>query len=106
VTGRTSASPAPLDRFAGGPFEGRIDGRPSGGLTPAYVAAGALSVALTTLVLTLLALPHPPAGATTLLVSLSILVKPADLLDLAGAVVLITVAGWVLNQVLLGRRRT
>jgi hypothetical protein len=100
VTGRTSASPAPLDRFPGGPFEGRVDGRPSGGLTPAYVAAGALSVALTT------ALPHPPAGATTLLVSLGILAKPADLLDLAGAVVLITVAGWVLNRVLLGRRRT
>jgi hypothetical protein len=79
---------------------------PVGGLTPAYVAAGALSVALTTVVLTLLALPHPPAGATTLLVSLGILAKPIDLLDVAGAVVLITVLGWALNRLLLGRRRT
>jgi hypothetical protein len=78
---------------------------PVGGLTPAYVAAGALSVALTTVVLTLLALPHPPAGATTLLVSLGILAKPLDLLDIAGAVVLVTLAGWALNRLLLGRRR-
>jgi hypothetical protein len=187
MNGRAPASPAPLDRFEGGPFERRIDGRafgaaytgllclvvlaltgvvglaltqpwlfpslgptvmlffesprqrsarplntivghlvglvvgyacylafglagappaPVGGLTPAYVAAGALSVALTTVVLTLLALPHPPAGATTLLVSLGILAKPVDLLDIAGAVVLITLAGWALNRVLLGRRRT
>jgi CBS-domain-containing membrane protein len=79
---------------------------PVGGLTPAYVAAGALSVALTTAVLTLLALPHPPAGATTLLVSLGILAKPVDLLDVAGAVVLITLAGWAVNRLLLGRRRS
>lgn len=77
---------------------------PVGGLTPGYVAAGALSVALTTVVLTLLALPHPPAGATTLLVSLGILAKPVDLLDIAGAVVLITLAGWAINRLLLGRR--
>jgi len=78
---------------------------PVGGLTPAYVAAGALSVALTTVVLTLLAIPHPPAGATTLLVSLGILAKPVDLLDVAGAVVLITLAGWAVNRLLLGRRQ-
>lgn len=84
-----------------------LNGAPSapvGGLTPAYLAAGALSVALTTVALTLLAIPHPPAGATTLIVSLGILAKPLDLLDLAGAVVLITVAGWALNRLLLGRR--
>ena len=46
---------------------------PVGGLTPGYVAAGALSVAITTLVLTLLHLPHPPAGRSTLIVSLGIL---------------------------------
>jgi hypothetical protein len=86
-----------------------LNGAPSapvGGLTPAYLAAGALSVALTTVVLTLLALPHPPAGATTLIVSLGILAKPVDLLDLACAVVLITLAGWALNRLLLGRRVT
>ena len=49
---------------------------PVGGLTPLYVVAGALSVAITTLVLSLMKLPHPPAGATTLIVSLGIFVRP------------------------------
>jgi len=77
---------------------------PIGGLTPGYVAAGALSVALTTLVLSLLQLPHPPAGASTLIVSLGILTSPIQLLSMAGAVALITSAGWCLNRLLLGRR--
>jgi CBS-domain-containing membrane protein len=77
---------------------------PEGGLTLPYLVAGALSVALTTLVLTLLKLPHPPAGATTLIVSLGILTQPPQLLSMAGAVVLITVAGWALNRILLGQR--
>jgi hypothetical protein len=77
---------------------------PDAGLTPPYLVAGALSVAVTTAVLTLVALPHPPAGATTLIVSLGILAKPASLLAMAGAVVLITVLGWAANRLLLGRR--
>jgi CBS-domain-containing membrane protein len=73
---------------------------PVGGLTVAHVLAGALSVALTTLVLTCMGLPHPPAGATTLIVSLGILTAPLQLLSMAGAVVLITAAGWGLNLAL------
>jgi CBS-domain-containing membrane protein len=73
---------------------------PVGGLTVPYVAAGALSVALTTLVLTWLRKPHPPAGATTLIVSLGILTGPQQLLSMAGAVLLITAAGWGLNLLL------
>jgi CBS-domain-containing membrane protein len=76
---------------------------PVGGLTPAYVAAGAISVAVTTLVLTLLQLPHPPAGATTLIVSLGILTTLPQLLSMIGAVILVTVVGWGLNH-LLGTR--
>lgn len=64
------------------------------------MAAAALSVALTTLVLTLLRKPHPPAGATTLIVSLGILSSPAQLLSMAGAILLITAAGWGLNLLL------
>ncbi|WP_286277199.1 HPP family protein [Naasia aerilata] len=78
---------------------------PVGGLTVPYLVAGVLSVAITTLVLTLLKLPHPPAGATTLIVSLGILTTLPQLLSMAGAIVLITVAGWALNALLLGRRR-
>ncbi|WP_368497699.1 HPP family protein [Herbiconiux sp. A18JL235] len=70
---------------------------PVGGLTPAYLAAGATSVAVTTLVLQLIRLPHPPAGATTLIVSLGILSTPPDLLVMTGAVVLVVAAGWALN---------
>lgn len=76
---------------------------PVGGLTALYVAAGSLSVALTTLLLTWLRKPHPPAGATTLIVSLGILTTPPQLLSMAGAILLITAAGWGLN-VLLGTR--
>jgi CBS-domain-containing membrane protein len=73
---------------------------PVGGLTLPYVAAGALSVALTTLLLTWLRRPHPPAGATTLIVSLGILTSPPQLLSMAGAILLITAAGWGLNALL------
>jgi hypothetical protein len=76
---------------------------PVGGLTPLYVVSGALSVGITTLVLTWLGLPHPPAGATTLIVSLGILSSPVQLASMAGAVVLVTALGWGLN-VLLGTR--
>ncbi|MBG6226463.1 CBS-domain-containing membrane protein [Arthrobacter sp. CAN_A2] len=62
--------------------------------------AGALSVALTTLVLTWAKTPHPPAGATTLIVSLGILTSPAELLSMAGAIIFITVLGWGLNALL------
>jgi hypothetical protein len=55
-------------------------------------------VARTTLVLTWLRKPHPPAGATTLIVSLGILTSPLQLLSMAGAVLLITAAGWGLNM--------
>jgi hypothetical protein len=41
------------------------------GITGPRIAAAALSVALTALVLKLLDVPHPPAGATTLIVSLA-----------------------------------
>jgi hypothetical protein len=76
---------------------------PVAGLTVGYVAAGALSVAVTTLVLTWIGLPHPPAGASTLIVSLGILDTASRIGAMAAAVVLITVVGWGLN-LLLGTR--
>jgi CBS-domain-containing membrane protein len=77
---------------------------PDAGLTPAYLAAGAVSVALTTGVLALLRLEHPPAGATTLIVSLGIIRGATGLLSMAGAVLLVVVVGWLLDRILLGRR--
>lgn len=70
---------------------------PVGGLTLGHVGAGAVSVALTTLVLALLRNPHPPAGASTLIVSLGILTGWRELAVMAAAVLFVTVAGWGLN---------
>jgi CBS-domain-containing membrane protein len=84
-----------------------LTGQPSapvGGLTINYVAAGALAVGVTTAVLSLLKLPHPPAGASTLIVALGILHTPVQLLSMVGAVLLIALAGWACNRLLLGRR--
>jgi CBS-domain-containing membrane protein len=77
---------------------------PEAGLTPSYLLAAATSVAVTTLVLTFLRLPHPPAGASTLIVSLGILTQPPQLASMMAAVLLITLAGWGLNTVLIGRQ--
>ena len=76
---------------------------PVGGLTALHVVSGGLSVALTTLALTWIGLPHPPAGATTLIISLGILTTPAQLASMAGAVLLTTLVSWGLN-LLLGTR--
>ena len=45
-----------------------------------------------------LKVPHPPAGATTLIVSLGILREPEQLAVLMVAVVLLTVQGFVINR--------
>jgi hypothetical protein len=81
-------------------------GRPAAtvaGLTLAYLLAGAVSVAVTTLVLTSIRLPHPPAGASTLIVSLGIISTAPKLLTMAAAIVLVVIVGWGLN-ILLGTR--
>jgi CBS domain-containing membrane protein len=49
-------------------------------------------------VMVLLRAPHPPAGATTLIVSLGLLVAPEKLLILMIAVVLLTVQAFVINR--------
>lgn len=85
-----------------------LTGRPSapvGGLTVTYVIAGALAVGITTAILTLLKLSHPPAGASTLIVALGILHTPLQLLTMIGAVALITAAGWAFNRLALGPQR-
>ncbi|MDQ6643370.1 MAG: HPP family protein, partial [Chloroflexota bacterium] len=46
----------------------------------------------------LLRAPHPPAGATTLIISLGILTQPWQLLLLMVAVVLLTLQAIVINR--------
>ncbi|MEV1117960.1 HPP family protein [Actinosynnema sp. NPDC049800] len=70
------------------------------GVTGVRVGAAALAVALTALVLRLLDCPHPPAGATTLIISLGLLTPTRELLAIAAGVLLATVLGVALNRLL------
>ena len=81
VTGLTTAGPA----FAIGVSWPRV-------------IAAALSLGLTAGIMVLLKSPHPPAGATTLIVSLGILTHPWQLLLLMVAVVLLTLQAFVINR--------
>ncbi|HUQ00113.1 MAG TPA: HPP family protein, partial [Aeromicrobium sp.] len=58
-----------------------------------------LSLAVTGLVAHLLKAQHPPAGATTLIVSLGVLHQPKQLVAMAVAIILVTALGWVANNV-------
>lgn len=62
------------------------------------VGAAAVSLGLTAGLMVWLRVPHPPAGATTLIVSLGILRTPLDLAVLMLAVGLLTVQGFVINR--------
>jgi CBS-domain-containing membrane protein len=68
------------------------------GVSAARVGAAALSLGLTSGLMVWFRVPHPPAGATTLIVSLGILRTPGQLLVLMLAVVLLTVQGFVINR--------
>jgi CBS-domain-containing membrane protein len=70
------------------------------GVTPARIGAVAFSVAITGGVLRLLRAAHPPAGATTIIVSSGLLAKPHQIVAVASGVLLITVAGWGLNRLM------
>ncbi len=68
-------------------------------VTLGRVGAAAVSLGLTSGLMVWLRVPHPPAGATTLIVSLGILRTPAQLAVLMLAVALLTVQGYVINRV-------
>ncbi len=67
-------------------------------VTWARVGAAALSLGLTSGFMVWLRVPHPPAGATTLIVSLGILREPVQLAVLMLAVVLLLVQGYCINH--------
>ena len=68
------------------------------GVTWPRVIAAALSLGLTAGLMVLLKSPHPPAGATTLIISLGILTHPLQLLLLMTAVVLLTLQALAINR--------
>ncbi len=67
-------------------------------VTGSRVGAAALSLALTSGAMVWARVPHPPAGATTLIVSLGILREPGQLTVLMAAVVLLTVQAYIINH--------
>jgi CBS-domain-containing membrane protein len=68
------------------------------GVTAARIGAAALSLGLTSGVMVLARAPHPPAGATTLIVSLGILRTPAQLAVLMAAVGILALQAIVINR--------
>jgi CBS-domain-containing membrane protein len=62
------------------------------------IGAASFSLAATSGVMVLFAVEHPPAGATTLIVSLGLIRRPADLVVLMTAVVLLCIQGWIINH--------
>lgn len=68
------------------------------GVSWARVGAAALSLALTSGVMVWLRVPHPPAGATTLIVSLGLLTTIPKLGVLMLGVLLLVVQGFAINR--------
>jgi CBS domain-containing membrane protein len=68
------------------------------GVTGPRIIAAALSLGLTAGLMVLLRSPHPPAGATTLIISLGILTKPLQLVLLMVAVILLTLQALAINR--------
>jgi CBS-domain-containing membrane protein len=62
------------------------------------VLAAALSLSATGALMALLRVSHPPAGATTLIVSLGIISQPKELVIIEIAVVLLTVQAFAINR--------
>jgi CBS domain-containing membrane protein len=81
VTGLTTAGPAL-----------------STGVSWPRVIAAALSLGLTAGLMVLCRAPHPPAGATTLIISLGLLTRPWQLLLLMIAVILLTLQALAINR--------
>jgi len=62
------------------------------------VLATALSLSATGAVMILLNVPHPPAAATTLIVSLGVISRPAYLVVLEAAVALLVAQAIIINR--------
>jgi CBS domain-containing membrane protein len=56
------------------------------------------ALSLTGVIMVLLRVRHPPAGATTMIVSLDIISKPEYLVTIQVAVILLTAQAFVMNR--------
>jgi CBS-domain-containing membrane protein len=62
------------------------------------ILAAALSLSATGAFMVLFDVSHPPAGATTLIVSLGIISKPGELVIIEVAVFLLAAQAWIINR--------
>ncbi len=62
------------------------------------VLAAALSLSATGVLMALFRVSHPPAGATTLIVSLGIISHPKELVVIEAAVILLTAQAFIINR--------
>lgn len=85
-----------------GAFALAITSSPPFGMNPGVhgprVMAAALSLSATGAFMALLRVSHPPAGATTLIVSLGIISQPKELVIIEVAVILLTVQAFAINR--------
>jgi CBS domain-containing membrane protein len=70
----------------------------SPGVHGARLLAAALSLSATGALMAFLRISHPPAGATTLIVSLGIISQPKELVIIEVAVILLTVQAFAINR--------
>jgi CBS-domain-containing membrane protein len=68
------------------------------GVHASRLLAAALSLSATGALMALLRVSHPPAGATTLIVSLGIISQPKELVIIEVAVILLTVQAFAINR--------
>jgi CBS domain-containing membrane protein len=68
------------------------------GVHGSRLLAAALSLSATGALMALLRVSHPPAGATTLIVSLGIISQPKELVIIELAVILLTVQAFAINR--------
>jgi CBS domain-containing membrane protein len=69
-----------------------------GGIHGARVLAAALSLSAMGALMAFFRVSHPPAGATTLIVSLGIISQPRELVIIECAVILLTVQAFAINR--------
>jgi CBS-domain-containing membrane protein len=69
------------------------------GVHGARLLAAALSLSATGALMALLRISHPPAGATTLIVSLGIISRPKELVIIEVAVILLTMQAFAINRI-------
>jgi CBS domain-containing membrane protein len=69
------------------------------GVHGARLLAAALSLSATGALMALLRISHPPAGATTLIVSLGIISQPKELVIIEAAVILLTMQAFAINRI-------